>query len=60
LPQFGINVTTLLMPLLAIHLLAKKIIPDNTVYVDLSYVQTLKLSVAYQGGIVIWVAFWAF
>ena len=28
-------------------------------YVDLSYAQALKLSAAYQGGVVAWVAFWA-
>lgn len=60
LPQYGINVTTLLAPLFGIHLLAKKIIPENTAYVDLTYAQTLQLSAAYQGGIVAWVAFWAF
>ncbi|CBL47205.1 conserved hypothetical protein [gamma proteobacterium HdN1] len=59
LPQYGINVTTLLVPLFGIHVLAKKIIPENTAYVDLSYAQTLQLSAAYQGGIVAWVAFWA-
>ena len=37
-----------------------KIIPAYTAYVDLSYGQTLKLSAAYQGGIIAWVAFWAF
>lgn len=60
LPQFGMNLTTLLAPLFAMHLLAKKLIPAHTAYVDLSYMQTLKLSAAYQGGIVAWVAFWAF
>lgn len=60
LPQYSINVTTLLVPLFGIQMLAKKIIPENTAYVDLSYAQALKLSVAYQGGIVAWVAFWAF
>lgn len=60
LAQYGINVTTLLAPLFGIHLLAKKIVPENTAYVDLTYAQTLQLSVAYQGGIVAWVAFWAF
>ena len=60
LPQYGINVTTLLVPLFATSLLAKKIIPSATPYVDIRYGQALKLSVAYQGGIVVWVAFWAF
>ena len=60
LPQYGINLTTLLVPLFAAGLLAKKIIPAATPYVDIRYGQALKLSVAYQGGIVAWVAFWAF
>ncbi len=59
LPQYGMNVTTLLVPLYAISLLAKRIIPANTPYVDLTYRQALALSTSYQGGIVAWVAFWA-
>ena len=59
LPQYGMNVTTLLVPLWAIHVLAKRIIPARTAYVDTSYKQALALSTAYQGGIVAWVAFWA-
>lgn len=59
LPQYGMNVTTLLAPLFAIHLLARKIIPAATPYVDVKYWQALALSTAYQGGIVAWVAFWA-
>jgi ABC-type Co2+ transport system permease subunit len=60
LPQYGINVTTLLVPLFAMSLLANKVIPQATAYVDLKYSQALKLSTAYQGGVVLWVAFWAF
>ncbi|WP_428243044.1 energy-coupling factor ABC transporter permease [Gynuella sp.] len=60
LPQYGMNVTTLLVPLFATAVLARRIIPNNTAYVDISYGQALKLSFAYQGGIVSWVAFWAF
>ena len=60
LMQYGINVTTLLIPLWGVSLLAKRIVAHDTPYVDLSYVQVLKLSVAYQGGVVAWVAFWAF
>lgn len=60
LPQYGINVTTLLIPLFAVGLLAKQIIPDHVAYKDISYSQALKLSIAYQGGIISWVAFWAF
>lgn len=60
LPQYGANVTTLLVPLFAISALARRIVAPQTPYVDLKYTQALALSTAYQGGIVIWVAFWAF
>lgn len=60
LPQYGMNVTTLLVPLFGIEALAKRIIAPGTAYVDLSYGQAFALSTAYQGGIVAWVAFWAF
>ncbi|MEP3428566.1 MAG: energy-coupling factor ABC transporter permease [Roseibium sp.] len=60
LPQYGVNVTTLIVPLWAVGLLANKIIPEKTAYVDVSYKQALALSTTYQGGIVAWVAFWAF
>lgn len=59
LPQYGMNVTTLLVPLFAMAALARRVIPENMAYVDLRYGQALKLSLAYQGGIVAWVAFWA-
>ena len=59
LPQYGMNVTTLLVPLFAIQALGKRIIARNTAYVDLHYRQALALSTAYQSGIVAWVAFWA-
>jgi len=59
LPQYGMNVTTLLVPLFAIQALAQRVIPHNTAYVDLKYRQALALSTAYQTGIVAWVAFWA-
>ncbi|MEZ5716446.1 MAG: energy-coupling factor ABC transporter permease [Paracoccaceae bacterium] len=60
LPQYGINVTTLLVPLFAINALAHRIIKPETPYVDLKYTQALALSTAFQGGVVAWVAFWAF
>jgi ABC-type Co2+ transport system permease subunit len=60
LPQYGMNVTTLLVPLFGIQALANRIIPAGTAYVDVNYGQLVKLSFAYQGGIVAWVAFWAF
>lgn len=59
LPQYTMNVTSLLVPLFVIAALAKRIIPADTPYVDLRYGQVFKLSLAYQGGIVTWVAFWA-
>lgn len=59
LPQYGMNLTTLLVPLFAINALAQRIIAPNTAYVDLQYRQALSLSSAYQFGIVAWVAFWA-
>jgi len=59
LPQYGMNVTTLLVPLFAIQALAQRVIPHSTAYVDLKYRQALALSTAYQSGIVAWVAFWA-
>ena len=60
LPQYFANVTTLLVPLFAIKLVADRIIPSDTAYVDLRYRQAFVLSATYQGGIVAWVAFWAF
>ena len=59
LPQYGMNVTTLLVPLFATAALARRVISQQQAYVDLSYAQTFKLSMAYQGGIVLWVGFWA-
>jgi len=60
LPQYGINLTTLLIPLFAMSALANKVIPENTAYKDIKYGHALALSTAYQGGIIAWVAFWAF
>ena len=59
LPQYGMNVTTLIVPLWGLSLLAKRILPDRKPYVETTYLQALSLSTAYQGGIVAWVAFWA-
>jgi hypothetical protein len=60
LPMYFVNLTTLILPLWAVGMLAKRIIPKGTAYVDVSYAQALALSVAFQGGVVAWVAFWAF
>ncbi|WP_344844301.1 energy-coupling factor ABC transporter permease [Celeribacter arenosi] len=58
LPQYGMNVTTLLVPLFAIKLVADRIIPRGTAYADVSYKQALALSTTYQAGVVAWVGFW--
>ncbi len=60
IPQFGMNLTTLLVPLFGLKMIADRIIPASTRYVDLSYKQTLVLSAAFQAGVVAWVGFWAF
>src|SRR6478672_1279132 len=59
LPQYGMNVTTLLVPLFGIQAIATRIISRNTAYVDLKYRQALALSTTYQAGVIAWVAFWA-
>jgi ABC-type Co2+ transport system permease subunit len=60
LPQYGMNVTTLLVPLMIVGALARRVVPAKTAYKDVEYGQCLALSTAYQGGVVAWVAFWAF
>ncbi len=60
LPQYGMNVTSLLVPLFAVNALARRVIPKTTAYKDLGYSQALALSAAYHGGVIAWVAFWAF
>lgn len=59
LPQYGMNITTLLVPLFALSAVARRIIAPGTPYVELKYSQALALSTTYQAGIVGWVAFWA-
>ena len=59
LPQYGMNVTTLIVPLFAMSLARPAVVPAETAYVDVKYRQALALSTTYQGGIVAWVAFWA-
>lgn len=60
LPQYGMNVTTLLLPLFGLSALARRVIAPATPYVELKYRHALALSTAYQAGIVAWVGFWAF
>ena len=59
LPQYGINVTTLLASMLLLQVVSKKIIPVGMAYKDISYPQMLQMSALWQGSIVTWVAFWA-
>ena len=59
LPQYGMNVTSLLVPLFMIDALARRIIPAHTAYKDVTYAQAFKLSTVYQAGVVVWVGFWA-
>jgi ABC-type Co2+ transport system permease subunit len=59
LPQYGINVTTLLASMLALNYAVTKIIPQKIAYKDISYMQMLKMSIVWEGAIVSWVAFWA-
>ncbi len=59
LPQYGMNVTTLLVPLFALQFVARRVIAPQTPYIQLKYRQALALSTTYQAGIVSWVAFWA-
>ena len=60
LPQLYINISTLLFPLFAVSYIAKMIVPSNAAYTDLRYRDVLTLTGIYQGGIVLWVAFWCF
>lgn len=60
LPQYAMNVTTLLVPLFALHWMVTRITRPGQAYKDLKYSQVLRFSLTYQGGIVAWVAFWAF
>jgi hypothetical protein len=59
LPMYLVNVTTLVLPLFLIAAVAQRTIPREKAYIDLGYGEVLRLSVAYQGGVVAWVAFWA-
>ena len=59
LPQYGINVTTLLASMLILYSAARRIVPEGTAYKDITYTQMLKLSIIWEGAVVGWVAFWA-
>jgi len=59
LPQYGINVTTLLASMLMLYGATRRIVPSGTAYRDITYRQMLAMSVVWEGAIVGWVAFWA-
>lgn len=59
LPPYGMNIATLLVPLLVLSVLTRRIIAPDTPYVDLRYRHALALSTTQQAGVVAWVAFWA-
>ncbi|MGE2735178.1 energy-coupling factor ABC transporter permease [Mycolicibacterium vaccae] len=59
LPQYGMNLTTLLVPLFALQYVAGRTIAPQTPYTALRYRQAFTLSMTYQAGIVSWVGFWA-
>lgn len=59
LPQYGINVTTLLASMFILNIAMKKIVPAGTAYKDITYKQMLLMSIVWEGAIVSWVVFWA-
>ena len=60
LAQYGMNITTLVMPLVALMMISNRVMPKGVAYTDLTYRQVLTLSVIYQSSVVSWVAFWVF
>lgn len=58
LPQYGMNVTSILVPLFVISELANRVVKPSKCYVDITYKQALALSTTFQAGVVTWVAFW--
>lgn len=59
LPQYGMNVTSLLAPLYVTAAVARRTLPPDRPYVELRYRDVLPLSITYQGGMVAWIAFWS-
>lgn len=58
LAQYGMNVSTLIGSLAALALVARRVIPARTAYVDLAYGQVVRMSLTFQAVTVGWVAFW--
>ncbi len=59
LPQYGINVTTLLASMLMLYAATRTIVPRHVAYKDITYTQMVAMSLVWEGAIVGWVAFWA-
>lgn len=58
LPQYFMNVTTLIVPLFVVSWLVRTIVPSHAPYVRLKLWQAFAASIAYQGGIILIVALW--
>jgi hypothetical protein len=58
LPQYAMNLTTILVPLFALKLLADPMISAKIAFVDLSFSDLLKMSAFFPGGVIAWVGFW--
>ncbi|MEM8937389.1 MAG: energy-coupling factor ABC transporter permease [Pseudomonadota bacterium] len=59
LPQYFINVTSLIVPLWLVTLVAKRLIARNTPYVGLKSWQVLAMSGSFQGSIIVCVILWS-
>ena len=53
LPQYGINVTTLLASIFILNAAVKRIIPADTAYKDISYKQMVAMSLVWEGAIAV-------
>ncbi len=59
LPQYFINVTTLIIPLWLVSIAAKRLIAHDTPYVSLKFWQVLAMAAIYQGGVITIVTLWS-
>ena len=60
LPQYFINITTLVIPLWIVMMVARHVVALHTPYVDLKLWQALLFAICYQGGVILMVALWSF
>lgn len=58
--MYLVNLTTILVAFFTIAPLTRRTTRAGTAYIDLAFSDVLKLSAAYQGGVITWVAFWVF